>query len=157
LLAGRHEAGHLGLGDGDFLAAPGGEPQVLDDVIGGALGGLGGSDHWLAPVRGAAIAGFRTGGNKDIKISLYALLGTPDPVPRTAVCTADPGSRATCGAARYSSSPKRPATNTSRAAMTSAAWGPDAVTVIEVPGAALSIRRPMIESPPTLSWPRVTV
>ena len=33
LLADRHQAGHLGLGDGDFLAAPVGEPDVLDDVI----------------------------------------------------------------------------------------------------------------------------
>ena len=42
-LARRHQAGHLGLGDGDFLAAPIGEPDVLDDVVGGGGGGeLGG-------------------------------------------------------------------------------------------------------------------
>jgi hypothetical protein len=33
LLADRHEAGHLGLGDLDLLAAPGGEPQVGDVEI----------------------------------------------------------------------------------------------------------------------------
>ena len=33
-LAGRHQARHLGLGDGDFLAAPVGEPDVLDHVVG---------------------------------------------------------------------------------------------------------------------------
>ncbi len=38
-LARRHQAGHLGLGDGDFLAAPFGEADVLDDVVGGRLGG----------------------------------------------------------------------------------------------------------------------
>ena len=32
-LAGRHQAGHLDLGDGEFLAAPFGEPDVLDDVF----------------------------------------------------------------------------------------------------------------------------
>ena len=34
LLADRHQAGHLGLGDGDLLAAPVGERDVLDDVVG---------------------------------------------------------------------------------------------------------------------------
>ncbi len=34
-LARRHQAGHLGLGHRDFLAAPVGEPDVLDDVVGG--------------------------------------------------------------------------------------------------------------------------
>ena len=33
LLADRHEAGHLGLGDRDFLAAPGGELEVGDVVV----------------------------------------------------------------------------------------------------------------------------
>ena len=32
-LADRHEAGHLGLGDVDFLAAPLGELDVGDDVV----------------------------------------------------------------------------------------------------------------------------
>ena len=40
LLARRHQAGHLGLGDGDFLAAPVGEADVLDDVVGGGAAGL---------------------------------------------------------------------------------------------------------------------
>ena len=31
--AGRHQAGHLGLGDGDFLAAPVGEADVGDAVV----------------------------------------------------------------------------------------------------------------------------
>ena len=34
LLARRHQARHLGLGDGDLLAAPLGEAIVLDDVVG---------------------------------------------------------------------------------------------------------------------------
>ena len=34
LLADRHEAGHLGLGDGDLLAAPVGERQVGDVEVG---------------------------------------------------------------------------------------------------------------------------
>ncbi len=33
-LAGRHQAGHFGFGDGEFLLAPFGETDVLDDVIG---------------------------------------------------------------------------------------------------------------------------
>ena len=39
LLAGRHQAGHLGLGDRDFLAAEFGQPDVLHDVVGGGVGG----------------------------------------------------------------------------------------------------------------------
>ena len=35
-LARRHQAGHLGLGDGDLLAAPFGKANVLDDVVGGS-------------------------------------------------------------------------------------------------------------------------
>ena len=45
-LAGRHQAGHLGFGERDFLAAEFGERDVLDDVV--APGGgfrLGGSGH----------------------------------------------------------------------------------------------------------------
>jgi hypothetical protein len=34
LVADGHQAGHLGLGDPDFLAAPGGKRQVGDDVVG---------------------------------------------------------------------------------------------------------------------------
>ena len=37
-LARRHQARHLGLGDGDFLAAPFGKADVLDDVVGGFCG-----------------------------------------------------------------------------------------------------------------------
>ena len=33
-LAGGHQAGHFGFGNGDFLAAPIGEADVLDDIIG---------------------------------------------------------------------------------------------------------------------------
>ena len=44
LLARRHQAGHLGLGDLDFLAAPVGERDVLDDVVAG-LGLRLGSGH----------------------------------------------------------------------------------------------------------------
>ena len=42
-LARRHQAGHLGLGERDFLAAEFGERDVLDDVVGegGLLGGGG--------------------------------------------------------------------------------------------------------------------
>ena len=36
-LARRHQAGHLGFGDGDFLAAPFGEADVLDHVVGGGF------------------------------------------------------------------------------------------------------------------------
>ena len=35
-LARRHQARHLGLGDGEFLAAPFGKADVLDDVVGSA-------------------------------------------------------------------------------------------------------------------------
>jgi hypothetical protein len=46
-LAHGHQAGHLGLGDGDFLAAPVGEADVGDLVVGKA-GGLDDSVHvWL--------------------------------------------------------------------------------------------------------------
>ena len=46
-LAHRHQAGHLGLGDGDFLAAPFGQIDVGDLVVGKA-GGLDDSVHvWL--------------------------------------------------------------------------------------------------------------
>jgi hypothetical protein len=37
VLADRHQAGHLGLGDGDFLAAPGGQGQVGNGRIGGGF------------------------------------------------------------------------------------------------------------------------
>ena len=47
-LARRHQAGHFGLGDRDFLAAEFGERDVLDDVVGkGGL--LGGGGHVLIP------------------------------------------------------------------------------------------------------------
>src|SRR5436190_18413700 len=46
-LADGHEAGHLRLGDGDFLAAPVGKAHVLDRIVGGWLGG------------GSTIGGFR--------------------------------------------------------------------------------------------------
>src|SRR3981189_2007348 len=47
-LARRHQAGHLGLGQRDFLAAEFGERDVLDDVVGeGGL--LGGSGHAVDP------------------------------------------------------------------------------------------------------------
>jgi hypothetical protein len=36
LLADGHEAGHLVLGDGDFLATPVSQGDVLDVIIGGA-------------------------------------------------------------------------------------------------------------------------
>jgi hypothetical protein len=39
LLADRHQAGHLGLGDGDFLATELGQCQVRDLVVAGACGG----------------------------------------------------------------------------------------------------------------------
>jgi hypothetical protein len=38
LLADRHEPGHFGLGDGDFLATPVGERKVSDFVVGGPGG-----------------------------------------------------------------------------------------------------------------------
>ena len=58
-LARRHQARHLGFGDGDFLAAPFGQANILDDVIGG--GGvfglvdvlmtiLGQEGFWGAPI-----------------------------------------------------------------------------------------------------------
>ena len=40
LLADGHQAGHLGLGDGDFLAAPVGEREVGDLAVFGAAAGL---------------------------------------------------------------------------------------------------------------------
>ena len=40
LLADRHQAGHLGLGDGDLLAAPVGERQIGDLEVGEAGGGF---------------------------------------------------------------------------------------------------------------------
>ena len=36
----RHQAGHLGFGDLDFLATPGGEGNVLDDMVGHGVGFL---------------------------------------------------------------------------------------------------------------------
>ena len=50
LLADRHQAGHLGLGDGDLLAAPVGEADVLDDIVGviGVRGLLGLGDVVMA-------------------------------------------------------------------------------------------------------------
>ncbi len=36
-----HQAGHLGFGDADFLAAPGGKGQVGDRLVGGGNGGQG--------------------------------------------------------------------------------------------------------------------
>src|SRR6516164_3833144 len=55
-----------------------------------------------------------------------------------------------------STSPKREEISASKASTAAAACGPVAVIVIEVPGAAASIISPMIEVPPTVSWPRVT-
>ena len=66
---GRHQARHLGLGDVELLAPPGGELDVGDDVIvGGVLGGMG---HEGDPVRGAGLVpkGARQG-NKDMYKSL---------------------------------------------------------------------------------------
>src|SRR5262249_8582382 len=57
---------------------------------------------------------------------------------------------------RYSSSVKRPLTSAASASMTSAASRPLASTVMVVPGPAESIISPMIEVPPTTSWPRLT-
>ncbi len=45
LLPGRHQAGHLVLGDGDLFAAPVGQPEVLDDVI-FSSGLAGGADRY---------------------------------------------------------------------------------------------------------------
>jgi hypothetical protein len=45
LLAHRHQAGHLGLGDRDLLAAPVGEADVLDEVVGLGGGELVGGKH----------------------------------------------------------------------------------------------------------------
>src|SRR5262249_46036132 len=56
----------------------------------------------------------------------------------------------------YSSSVNRPLTSASSASTTSAASRPLASTVIVVPGPAASIISPMIEVPPTTSWPRFT-
>ena len=81
-LAGRHQAGHFGLGDVDFLAAEFGEADVRDDVFRGEVGGLlrGSSGHgcpWLVSARrtkcgwiGAAYSRAGQGGNRDIKKSL---------------------------------------------------------------------------------------
>src|SRR5258708_4279309 len=82
----RHEPGHLGLGDGDFLAAPVGETDVLDDIVGNRLGNSSGgfrcSVHddpcmgWESGAReparrsAVAIAGPAASCNEDIKISL---------------------------------------------------------------------------------------
>ena len=55
-----------------------------------------------------------------------------------------------------SSSPKRVSMSVAKASTTSAASRPVASTVIEVPGEAASIIRPMIEVPPTVSPPRMT-
>ena len=98
-LAGRHQPRHLGLGDGELLAAPIGEPDVLDHVVvatchavsprglspaadgvrarGGALAVRDGGTR-PAGLRGAkhgqasapSIAAMRRTGNKDIKKSL---------------------------------------------------------------------------------------
>src|SRR6185436_2872830 len=47
-LARRHQAGHFGLGQRDFLAAEFGERHVLDDVVGeGGLLGGGGHESFL--------------------------------------------------------------------------------------------------------------
>jgi hypothetical protein len=48
-LAHGHQAGHLGLGDGDFLAAPFGEGDVGDLVVGKAGNGFGCCVSCLAP------------------------------------------------------------------------------------------------------------
>ena len=45
LFARRHQAGHFGLGDSKFLAAPFGKADVLDDVIGVRSFGLGRRAH----------------------------------------------------------------------------------------------------------------
>jgi hypothetical protein len=50
LIARRHQSRHFGFGDGDFLAAPFGKPDVLDGAIGGRGFGRRGSGHggpWL--------------------------------------------------------------------------------------------------------------
>ena len=91
-LARRHEARHLGLGNGDFLAAPFGEAEVLDDIIGviGVRGllRLGRRGHGdplalLAVLRRSADRTVkrprssgrrRDGGDKDIKIALCLYL-----------------------------------------------------------------------------------
>src|SRR5262249_38531459 len=56
----------------------------------------------------------------------------------------------------YSSSVNRPLTSAANASTTSGASRPLASTVIVVPGPAASIISPMIEVPPTTSWPRLT-
>ena len=58
---------------------------------------------------------------------------------------------------RHSSSPNRPATSPAIASRQASASSPFAVTVMVVPCAAPSVRRPMIERPPTVSPQRVTV
>src|SRR5487761_311371 len=58
--------------------------------------------------------------------------------------------------ADQSASPKRESIKAAKASTTSVASRPVAATVIDVPGAAASIIRPMIEVPPTLSLQRVT-
>ena len=57
-LANRHEAGHLGLGDGDFLAPPVGEAQVGDDEIGEVLD-VGGGVHASLLVERPGPSGWR--------------------------------------------------------------------------------------------------
>ena len=56
-----------------------------------------------------------------------------------------------------SSSPKPSATSLQSASTATAASLPTALIVIRAPGPAASIISPMIEVPPTVSWPRVTV
>src|SRR6185503_15370489 len=56
LLADRHEAGHLGLGDLDFLAAPGGKVEVRDLEVGEVLW-LGACVHARPFVKGRLEAG----------------------------------------------------------------------------------------------------
>ena len=53
-LACRHQAGHFGFGQRDFLAAEIGKADVGDDVVGIAAGGFrGGGGHLRVPVSGA--------------------------------------------------------------------------------------------------------
>jgi hypothetical protein len=55
-LARRHQAGHLGLGQRDLLAAELGERDVLDDIVGeGRL--LGGGGHEVVLFLGVVIPG----------------------------------------------------------------------------------------------------
>ena len=46
-VAQRHETRHLGLGDGDFLAAPLGEADIGHLVVAESGPGLGHGGHWL--------------------------------------------------------------------------------------------------------------